>query len=400
MIIILPEMVIIIILILVEVLTFLVIKEHYYRRSRTKFFISLGANIILSILLWFFLIKITLFKGYYDEPENIAAHLNLTGLMCAVVFPRIILCFLHFSGRLIRLKKGGYSAGFTKTGIFISSGIFIIIALSTFIGRYNFKTVKETVKIKGLDPRISGLKIVQLSDLHLSGFYNHNVMLEHLITKVNSYNPDLIVNTGDFISYGWREFGRFDTILAKEKSRYGNFAVLGNHDMGTYFPNSTVSDKEAIILKMNDLITASGYRMLNDDHSILNINGVNIALIGVTTSGRHPGIIHGNLARAIVGLDSVSLKILLAHDPNQWNKDVTGKTDINLTLSGHTHGMQMGILTKRFRWSPSQYLYPQWNGLYKNGKQFLYVNRGLGVLSIPFRIWMPPEITILTLETE
>jgi hypothetical protein len=111
-------------------------------------------------------------------------------------------------------------------------------------------------------------------------------------------------------------------------------------------------------------------------------------------------MIHGNLTKAISGLDSVDLKILLSHDPNHWAEAVTGKTDIGLTLSGHTHGMQMGIITKKFKWSPSKYFYPHWNGLYITGNQYQYVNRGLGILAIPFRIGMPPEITILTIKSE
>jgi predicted MPP superfamily phosphohydrolase len=354
---------------------------------------------ILSFMLWFLLIKITVFKGFYDEPGNIATRMNLMGFMCAVVFPRILLSFLHFSGRLLRFRKGGHSMWLTRTGILLSSGIFVIVALGSFAGRFNFKTEMVTVRIKGLDPKISGLRIVLLSDMHLASFYHHRNLLVDLMDEVKSYNPDLIINTGDFVSFGWREFDRCDTILLKAISRYGNFAVSGNHDMGTYLPNSSDAEKEANTIKMNDLITASGYRMLNDENIILNIRGVIIAFIGVTTSGRHPDIIHGDLHKAMEGIDSVDLKILLAHDPNQWEQDVTGKTDINLTLSGHTHGMQMGIMTKRYKWSPSLYFYPKWNGLYKEGDQYLYVNRGLGVLAIPFRIWMPPEITILTLET-
>ena len=109
---------------------------------------------------------------------------------------------------------------------------------------------------------------------------------------------------------------------------------------------------------------------------------------------------HGNLDMAIAGLDSVDLKILLTHDPNHWEEAVTGKTDIQVTFSGHTHGMQMGIITKKIRWSPVKYFYPHWNGLYLDGKQSQYVNRGLGCLAIPFRIWMPPEITVITLKKE
>jgi predicted MPP superfamily phosphohydrolase len=151
---------------------------------------------------------------------------------------------------------------------------------------------------------------------------------------------------------------------------------------------------------MNQLIGSSGYKVLNDEYTIVNVGDAKIALIGVITMGRHPDITYGDLGKAISGLDSVDLKILLSHDPNHWVKAVKGKTDIEITLSGHTHGMQMGILTKKFKWSPSKYFYPHWSGLFSDGNQFQYVNRGLGVLAIPFRIWMPPEITIITLKQE
>jgi uncharacterized protein len=130
------------------------------------------------------------------------------------------------------------------------------------------------------------------------------------------------------------------------------------------------------------------------------IKGAKIGLIGIITKGSHPDIIHGDLKKALSGMDSVDLKILLSHDPNQWEKDVVSKSDVDLTLSGHTHGMQIGIITNRFRWSPAKYIYPHWNGIYTEGEQVQYVNRGLGELSIPFRIWMPPEITIITLKRE
>jgi uncharacterized protein len=323
--------------------------------------------------------------------------LNMKGMLCGVVIPRFIMIVFHYSGRLVRLKTGDHIGWVTNTGISLMIAIFIIVAAGTLHGRFNFKTEEVTIAIKGLNKDLDGLKIVQLSDMHLAGFYHHKKVLQEVMETVNSYHPDLILNTGDFVSYGWREFDRNDTILSIAKSRYGNFAVLGNHDFGTYDPDFSEADRENNVLLINNLIKLSGYRVLNDENTIVSIGGAKIGLIGIITMGRHPHITHGDLGKAISGLDSVDLKILLSHDPNQWEKDVAGKTDIDLTLSGHTHGMQMGILTKNFKWSPSKYFYPHWNGLFKEGEQYQYVNRGLGVLAIPFRIWMPPEITVITI---
>jgi hypothetical protein len=326
--------------------------------------------------------------------------MSLTGMICAVVVPRVILIIFHFPGRLIKIKNGGHIRWLTNTGMTIMILIFSIIALGTLYGRFNFKTESVTIKIKGLNKDLDGLKIVQLSDMHLSGFYHHRNLLQKVMEQVNTHEPDLILNTGDFVSYGWREFDKNDTILSKAKSRYGNFAVMGNHDFGTYHPFFTEADRDNNVLIMNQQIRSSGYKVLNDEFTIVNVGDAKIALIGVITMGRHPDITHGDLGKAISGLDSVDLKILLSHDPNHWAKAVTGKTDIDITLSGHTHGMQMGIITKKFKWSPSQYFYPHWSGLYSDGNQFQYVNRGLGVLAIPFRICMPPEITVITLKEE
>jgi uncharacterized protein len=391
---------VIIILITLEILTYLVLREHYQKRSGPVFYISLIINFVLSIVLWYFVIKSRTYKGFYDNPENISFHMYLTGLICAVAIPRFILSLFHFTGRLIRIRRGTYVKGLTVAGLFLSSIIFLSVSCGTFIGRFNFRTEEITLKVKNLKPGLNGLRIVQISDLHLSGFYNHHNQLQKAISMVNDLKPDIIINTGDFISYGSREFDSCDTILSRQKSRYGNFAIIGNHDVGTYMPGSTLNDKAEILMNVTEKIKASGYMILNESNIIMEIGGAKVAIIGVVTGGRHSRMIHGDLRRAMEGTYSADFKIFLCHDPNQWETDVAGKTDINLTLSGHTHGMQLGVITKWFRWSPAKYFYPHWNGLYSEGSQFHYVNRGLGTMAVPFRIWMPPEITVINLVAE
>ena len=387
-------------LIIVEVLTVAVLKEHFYNTSKLKYYISIIFHITLSIWLWILLFEIATYKGPYEASRNVWLHMNMRGMICAVICPRILIIIFHYAGRLVRVRNGGYNRSLTNSGIIIGLLIFSVIAYGTLRGRFNFKTEEITIRIKDLNPNLNGLKIIQLSDMHLSGFYHHRKLLQEEIKKINNYQPDIIANTGDFVTYGWREFEGTDTILARAKSRYGNFAVFGNHDSGTYLPSHADTVQKVNILRMNELIQSSGYIILNDEHAVIDIKGTKVAIIGVTTGGRHPDIIHGDLNKALLGLDSVDFRILLCHDPNQWEEDVTYKTNIELTLAGHTHGMQMGILTKKFRWSPSKYFYPQWNGLYSKDDQFLYVNRGFGVLAVPFRIWMPPEITVIKLETK
>jgi predicted MPP superfamily phosphohydrolase len=322
----------------------------------------------------------------------------MTAIIIAIVIPRIIIILFHFSGKLIKRKTGGHLRWLTNTGLIMMIVVITIISTGALYGRFNFKKEEVTIKIEGLNKDLDGLKIVQISDMHLSSFYHHKAQLEKVINEVNTLSPDLLLNTGDFISFGWREFEHDDTIFSRARGKYGSYAILGNHDVGTYDPFFTEADRDNNILIMNNLIQASGYQVLNDEYKIVKIGNARIGMVGVVTGGRYPHMTHGNLDNALSGLDSVDLKILLTHDPNHFAEAVAGKTDIDITLSGHTHGMQMGIMTKKVKWSPAKYFYPHWNGLYTAGRQYQYVNRGLGCLAIPFRIWMPPEITIITLK--
>jgi uncharacterized protein len=393
-------MILLILLIVTELLTPSVFRQHFYTRSKPLFYILIIIHIILSLWLWIIYIATTGDHGFFDSQRHIWNMMQMTGMIAAVVIPRIIFIILHYSGKLIRYKTGGHINWLTNTGLAVSTAFFIIIVASTLHGRFNFRTENVEIRIKGLHKDLDGLKIVQLSDIHLAGFYHHRKILADQIEKINRIEPDLLINTGDFVTFGWREFNYNDTVLSKTRSKYGNFAVLGNHDFGTYHPFFTETDRNNNVLKINQLIKLSGYHVLNDENITIKIKDAKIGLIGIITMGRHPDIFHGDLNKAIKGLDSVDLKILLSHDPNQWELAVAGKTDIDLTFSGHTHGMQMGIYTDNFKWSPSKYFYPHWSGLFSEGDQFHYVNRGLGVLAIPFRIWMPPEITLITLKRE
>lgn len=388
------------ILIVTEILTLVVIRQHYYDKSWMRYYFIMILNAALSIWLWILWFETSTYRGIFDEPHHQWVIQNLNGMICAVVIPRILIIVFHFSGILSRRRIGGHSRKLTNSGLILASIIFLIIANGTLIGRFNIKTENTQITVKGLPKDLEGLKIVHISDLHLISYYHHQKNLEQVMDEINSINPDLILNTGDFINVGWREFRRFDTILSKAKSRYGNFAVMGNHDFGTYNPFFTEADKKNNVLLMNKFIELSGYKLLNDEYTIVNIGDSKLALIGVTTRGSFPDIIHSSVKKAFKDDPGTDLRILLAHDPNQWDKEVAGKTEIDLTLSGHTHGMQIGITTKKLRWSPARFFYQHWSGLYKDGEQYLFVNQGLGALGIPVRIWMPPEISVITLHAE
>lgn len=386
------------ILILIEILSLVVIRQHLFTRSRYAYYFALIAHLVLSIWLWILFAGIISHRSFFDDPAHVWMLTSFTGVIAAVVIPRLILITLHFTGTFIRRKKGGHIIWLTNSALIIHAVVLGTIILSTFHGRFNFKYEEIAIQMDDLPVDLNGLKIVQISDLHLGAFYHHNYKLVEVMDKINNIKPDLIINTGDFITFGWRESDGYDTILSKAKSRYGNYAVLGNHDAGTYNPDFSEAEKGNNVLIMNNFIRSSGYTVLNDSSTLIRIGDSELAIVGVTSRGRFPEIIHGDIDKASEGLDSADFRIFLTHDPNHWLEAVSGKRpEMNLTLSGHTHGMQMGIITGKIKWSPSKYWYPNWNGVYRNGKQVQYVNRGLGVLGMPFRIWMPPEITIITL---
>ena len=386
--------------IVTELLTPVVIRQHFYNKSRFVFYLLCIVHAVMSIWFWILFIEIKIYRGAFDSPSNISTLMRMTGIAFAITLPRTIIIIMHFIGKLLKCKTNSYINWLTNTGLVLASVVFFIIGGSILFGRFNVKTDRVEIKIEGLHKNLDGLKIVQISDLHLASFYRHTKVLSEFMDRINSLNPDLIINTGDFVSYGWREFNNFDSILSKAHGKYGKIAIPGNHDFGTYHPHFTETDRRNNVLKINQKIKSSGYFILNNENTIINVENAKIGIIGIITMGRHPNLHHGNIDSILQGLDTVDLKIALTHDPNHFALAIEGKTDIDITLSGHTHGMQMGILTKNFKWSPSKYFYPHWNGLYVSGKQYHYTNRGLGTIAIPFRIWMPPEITLITLKNE
>ncbi len=390
-------MIVLVILALIEALTYYVLRQYLYEKRRNLFRFSVLINTLLSIWLWILTAELINYKGIFDMPSHIWIIMSFTGMLFAVIMPRMLLIILHFTGRFFRSRFRIVQGWLTTSGILIYILAVVIMTAGTFAGRFRFKTERYEVIVNGLHPDLEGLKIVLISDLHLASYYHHPHKLAEAVGIINNEDPDLILNTGDFVTFGWREYDRHDTILSASRSRLGNFAVAGNHDFGTYHPCYSEAERANNVLHINRLAGASGYTMLNDENVIVRKDSARIMVAGVTTLGRFPDILYGDTDRALEGSGSADLVLLLAHDPNQWRKEIAGRKDVDITFSGHTHGMQIGIITRKFRWSPASHIYPQWNGLYASEGSSLVVNRGLGVLGIPSRIGMPPEISVVTI---
>jgi predicted MPP superfamily phosphohydrolase len=264
-------------------------------------------------------------------------------------------------------------------------------------GRTNVKVFEEEIPITSLPEGFEGLRVVQISDLHLGGFFHHRRHIADVVEHVNRLAPDLLVFTGDMVHNFSEEVDPFLDILGRLEAPLGKFAILGNHDYGHYYQWESEAEELRNLERVKQQIRASGFDLLLNENRKIERNGSTLDLIGVENWGKPPFPQMGNLEEAMKGTHPDHLKILLSHDPSHWDLKVRGRVPIPLTLSGHTHGMQFGIEWGRFKWSPSRWTYRQWAGLYGENGQYLYVNRGLGFTGYPGRVGIRPEITLITL---
>lgn len=263
---------------------------------------------------------------------------------------------------------------------------------------YDFKIHRPKIRFRNLPDAFDGLKIVQISDIH-TGSLQGNYQLQKAVNLINTEKPDVIFFTGDLVNNRSDEALPYLSILAQLTAPMGVYSILGNHDYGDYEQWESESAKAANMQLMFDIHQQLGWQLLLNEHVELEKDGKKIGVIGIENWGANLNFKkYGDLKTAHQNSGHLPFKILLSHDPSHYNAEVKNQySDIDITLSGHTHGFQFGVEIPGFKWSPSQYIYPQWAGLYPNGNQYLYVNRGLGCLGYMGRVGIKPEITVMEL---
>ena len=272
-----------------------------------------------------------------------------------------------------------------------------LLAMGTIIygateGIQHFQVKEVDIHSKDLPEGFQDYRIVQIADIHCGSWSDHAKAMQKAVNIINALQPDLIVFTGDLVNNLSSELDEFMPVLSQLKAKDGVYSVLGNHDYSMYIRWENETDRLADLDSLKAKQAQMGWTLLNNRHVKLYQGQDSIALIGVENSGRPPFPDRAKLADAMEGTEGM-FKILLSHDPSHWRREVLPQTDIQLTLSGHTHAMQ----TKIFGFTPAQFVYPENDGLYQEGEQMLYVNIGLGHLMYPMRLGAWPEITLLTL---
>lgn len=285
----------------------------------------------------------------------------------------------------------------TWLGVGLASSLFMSFIYG-FGNKYKYRVIKKKIAIKDLPDAFKGFKIVHISDIH-SGSLQDKAAVQKGIDLILHQKADLVLFTGDLVNDKATEMKPWMDTFSQIKAPYGVYSTLGNHDYGDYVIWPSAQAKSANLEALKKVHGQLGWKLMMNENALIERNGQSIRLVGIENWGakaRFPK--YGKMEQAMQGVQKDEVIILMSHDPSHWDAEVQIKyPEVNLMLSGHTHGMQFGIENPYFRFSPVQWVYKQWAGIYQQNNQQLYVNRGFGFLGYPGRVGILPEITLLEL---
>lgn len=357
-----------------------------------------GRNSWPSVSLKYF---VNIFIGVFIGKVLVAAIMLLTDILMAI--PNLVSFLYSFKNHPVgNPPEGSRLIGrftfISQTALLIGGALTAGLVYG-MRNRYRYNLTKVKLTLKDLPDEFKGLRIIQISDVH-SGSFDDPTAVSDGVEAILNEKPDLILFTGDLVNDRAIEIEPYLNVFSKLKAPMGVYSVLGNHDYGDYFRWPSDEEKKKNLEQLKQHHAEMGWRLLVNEHVLLERNEKQIALIGIENWGARGFTKYGDMKKAVAGLENsnVPVKILLSHDPSHWDAEVRKDyRDIALTLSGHTHGMQFGIEIPGFKWSPVQYVYKKWAGLYKEENQYLYVNRGFGFIGYQGRLGILPEITLIEL---
>ena len=323
----------------------------------------------------------------------------LMGLMLLAFIPRLFAIPFLLVEDITRLFRGfpPRAAWVSELAVATAAVVFVVVLFGITRGRHFYRVRRETLYFPDLPAAFDGFTITQITDVH-SGSFTDAAGVQKGLDLVNAQGSDVILFTGDLVNNQATEMDRWIPAFAGLKAPMGKYSVLGNHDYGDYMRWTTPEAKGANLDRLKQIHGEIGFRLLLDEAVTLERDGQSITLLGVENWGKGGFHKYGDLERACAGVADDAFKILMSHDPSHWEAvTLDHRQRIHLTLSGHTHGMQFGIELFGLKWSPIQYVYKQWAGLYSQKGQYLYVNRGFGFLGLKGRIGMWAEVAVVTL---
>lgn len=317
-----------------------------------------------------------------------------------IYVPKYIAVLFDLIAKLPRLWKNAPWRKVSVAGIIMGCVSFLLMWWGALINRNNIEVVGVDVYVKNIPEAFDGYRIAQISDLHVGTYYDDTTFVSKLVSRLNELDVDAIMFTGDIVNRNTKELIPFVETLSRMNAKDGVFSILGNHDYGDYSDWESIEAKQEDQRLMRELQGKMGWRLLLNESVYVYRGKDSIAVVGVENVGDPPFKNYGSLGDAISTLDKEVTKILLSHNPAHWEREISdkGNQDIALTLSGHTHAMQISL----FGLSPAAFRYKYWSGMYTDdsGRQNLYVNQGLGTVAIPMRIGATPEITLITIRAE
>lgn len=368
--------------------------KRIFPSKRSKKFLFIYTGFSLIILFTFFYLYI--FPNTPRDSGNIRFYFFFNIVLVALItfnLPVALSGFLHL---IFSRKKGSTSLLFA--GLLLGIGFSAEIAYGAFWGSRQLKIEEREISFANLPQEFHNFRIVQISDFHLGGLLHQKKFLTRIQHKISSLDPDLLLFTGDFVNNFSREFDGLEAPLKAMSTAYQSFSILGNHDYGDYSRWKTPAEKQANFEAIREKEHGLGFRLLCNENAIIHRGEDSIFIAGVENWGHPPFPQYADLEKALSGVEPDAFTILMTHDPAHWQAQIAGKKNIPLTLSGHTHGMQWGIKLAGIPFSVAALTRKQWGGLYRSGNSYLYVNTGIGTVGMPWRLDMPPEITLFTLK--
>jgi len=399
-----PLIIFIVLIILVEIYSY----QAFKTLSKNKIVRYSFLFVSIAVYFNFFIVVLTYSRSDGQTPQFQMA----MGMLLTILIPKLVVILVLFGEDVYRwvLKAISTISTGERTSLvgrrkFISQLALGIAAIpfASFIygiiqGKYNYKVLKYQLTFKDLPEAFDGFTITQISDIH-SGSFTNKEKIQYGVNLINEQKSDIMLFTGDVVNNKAEEMDNWIDIFDKLEAKDGKYAILGNHDYGDYMDWKNPQDKIDNFQKVKDIHKKIGFDLLLDEHRYLEKNGQKIALLGVENWGKGFNQA-GDLQKASANIKKEDFKILMSHDPSHWEYKVKEDPfNYQLTLSGHTHGLQMGIeIPGWLKWSPSKYVYKQWAGLYEESGRYINVNRGFGYHAFPGRIGIWPEITVIELK--